>query len=147
QRSTRLGTSSPRTINGLRASPSPPRSSNRWTSSIFLSLSLTKKRRRNCRPSALPCFLRRTRVSGNTVRAASRHDFSLAVKETGRSLERATHLLPKAGVPLHHRTQESPQSGCHFLAFRAKTQIVASKSIRYYRPGLLARIRIKYRNL
>jgi len=49
----------PPTISGLRAWPSLRQSSNRWTNSIFLSPSLTKQRRRNCRPSAIPCFLRR----------------------------------------------------------------------------------------
>src|SRR5256885_16894300 len=44
-------------------------------------------------------------------------------------LERATHPLPRLGVPLHHRTKHLPQNGCHFLLLCAKSQIIASKQI------------------
>src|SRR2546429_7360273 len=44
-------------------------------------------------------------------------------------LERATHPLPRPGVPLHHRTKELPQSECHILSFCAKSQIIAAKPI------------------
>src|SRR5439155_8046475 len=64
------------------------------------------------------------------VQAALHRQLSPGAQETGRSLERATHTLPRAGVPLHHRTHESPQSGCHFLVLCAERQIVASKSIK-----------------
>ncbi len=63
------------------------------------------------------------------------------------SLERATHPLARAGVPLHHRTQDLPQSNCHFLALCAKTQIVASKPITNPPPSPREPVLINYRNL
>ena len=73
--------------------------------------------------------------------------FRQSQRQTGSMLERATHPLPRAGVPLHHRTKESPQSGCHFLPFRAKTQIVASKTIRHPLRNHFTPAHIYYRNL
>src|SRR6266581_3370871 len=63
------------------------------------------------------------------------------------SLERATHPLARAGVPLHHRTQDLSQSNCHFLALCAKTQIVASKPITNPPPSPREPVLINYRNL
>src|SRR5260370_6816561 len=63
------------------------------------------------------------------------------------NLERATHPLPRAGVPLHHRTQDLSQSNCHFLALCAKTQIVASKSITNPPPSPREPVLITYRYL
>ena len=65
----------------------------------------------------------------------------------GSKLERATHPLPRPGVPLHHRTKESPQSGCHFLPFCAKAQIAASKTIRHPLRNHFSPAHINYRNL